>query len=151
MIDLSVTGSIDAMLESVDRLNPQLVSNHLNTLWAEDAETRLKAKFADGPSRRYYTSRSGDSRRSVHAQVTATGAELSVTGPGVRANEFGATIKAKAGNWLTFRLFNPGDTDERTGNWVRVRKVTLKARHAVRDSADEALAALQSHLLEALY
>ncbi|ULH17353.1 hypothetical protein MF271_19375 (plasmid) [Deinococcus sp. KNUC1210] len=150
-MDLQAEGSIDAMLASIDRLNPQLVSNRLNTLWAEDAEARLKEKFEDGPSERYYTSRSGASRRSIHAEVTATGGVLSVSGPGVRANEFGADIEAKAGNWLTFRLFNPGDTDERTGNWVRVRKVTLKAKHAVRDSADEALAALQIHLLEALH
>lgn len=150
MIELAVTGSIDAMLASLDRLNPQVVSARLNVLWAVDAEKKLKEKYAQGGGN-YYTLRSGASRNSVRAQVTPTGAELSVSGPGVQANEYGATITAKAGNWLTFRLFNPGDTTQATGNWVRVRQVVLKPKHAVRDSAEEALADLPLHLGEVLF
>ncbi|WP_407540232.1 hypothetical protein Q0M94_02180 [Deinococcus radiomollis] len=150
MIELAVTGSIDAMLASLDRHMPQVISEKLNVLWAADAEKKLKEKYAEGGGGNYYTLRSGASRNSVRATVTPTGAELSVSGPGVQANEYGATITAKAGNWLTFRLFNPGDTTQATGNWVRVRQVVLKPKHAVRDSAEEALAELQIHLNEVL-
>lgn len=150
MIELSTTGSIDAMLASLDRLNPQVVSQRLNALWAKDAKGKLTEKYQDGPGGRYYTSRTGGTRDKVRAVATATGGELSATGPGVRANELGAVIKAAPGRWLTFRLYNPTDTSERTGNWVRVRQVTLIAKHAVRDSGDEATRALQIHLQEVL-
>ncbi len=150
MIELSSTGSIDAMLASLDRLNPQVLSQRLNTVWAKDAEKNLKAAYQDGPGGRYYTSRTGGTRNKVRAVATATGGELSVSGPGVRANEYGAVIKAAPGRWLTFRLYNPGDTSECTGNWVRVRQVTLKPKHAVRDSGDEATRALRIHLQEVL-
>ena len=151
MIELTTTGSIDAMIASLDRHMPQMISQKLNALWAADAERKLKEKYAEGGGGNYYTLRSGASRNSVRAQVTPTGAELSVSGPGVQANEYGATITAKAGNWLTFRLFNPGDTTQATGNWVRVRQVVLKPKHAVQDSAEEALAELQIHLQEVLF
>ena len=151
MIELTTTGSIDAMLASLDRHMPQVISQQLNVLWAADAEKKLKEKYAEGGGGNYYTLRSGASRNSVRVQVTATGALLSVSGPGVRANEYGATIRAKQGNWLTFRLSNPGDTTERTGNWVRVHQVMLKPKHAVRDSAEEALAELRIHLMEVLF
>ena len=150
MIELAVTGSIDAMLASLDRLNPQVVSQKLNALWAADAGKKLAEKYADGGGGNYYTLRSGATRNSIRAEVTPNGAVLSASGPGVRANEEGATITARAGNWLTFRLFNPGDTTQATGNWVRVRQVVLKPKHAVRDSAEEALAGLQIHLNEVL-
>jgi len=150
MFDLQTTGSIDAMLASLDRLNPQVVSQRLNARWAAEAEKKLKAKYVEGGSGNYYTLRTGGTRARVRAAVTLTGGELSVSGPGVRANEYGATIRAKAGNWLTFRLYNPGDTTERTGNWVRVRQVVLKPKHAVRDSAQEALADLKLHLQEVI-
>lgn len=153
MIELTTTGSIDAMLASLDRLMPQVVSQKLNVLWAADAEKKLKEKYADGGGGggNYYTLRSGATRNSVRAEVTPTGAVLSASGPGVQANEYGATITAKAGNWLTFRLFNPGDTTQATGNWVRVRQVVLKPKHAVQDSAEEALAELPLHLQEVLF
>jgi hypothetical protein len=151
VIELAVTGSIDAMLASIDRLMPEVISQKLNVLWAADAERKLKEKYAEGGGGNYYTLRSGASRNSVRGVATPAEATLSVSGPGVVANEYGATITAKAGNWLTFRLFNPGDTTERTGNWVRVRQVVLKPKHAVRDSAEEALAELQIHLQEVLF
>jgi len=150
VIELSSTGSIDAMLASLDRLNPQVISQRLNTVWAKDAEKNLKAAYQDGPGGRYYTSRTGGTRSRIRASAAPSGAELSVSGPGVRANEYGAVIKAAPGRWLTFRLYNPTDTSERTGNWVRVRQVTLKAKHAVRDSGDEATRALRIHLQEVL-
>lgn len=148
MIELTTTGSIDAMLAHLDRLTLPRVSERLNTLWAADAEQALKAKYAEGSGGNYYTLRSGRTRATVHGTATPTGGTLSVHGPGVRANEYGAVIKARPGRWLTFRLMQPGDTTQATGNWVRVRQVVLNSKHAVQDSAEEALHTLKIHLQE---
>jgi hypothetical protein len=151
VIELAVTGSIDAMIASVDRLMPQVISQKLNARWASQASTYLHEKYHDGAGGNYYTSRSGNTRETIRATPTATGAELSVSGPGVRANEYGATIQAKQGNWLTFRLNQPGDTDQPTGNWIRVRQVVLKPKHAVRDSGDRATRELRHYLEGVLF
>ena len=84
-------------------------------------------------------------------------AEVSVSGPGVFAQEYGAVITPGRGtpirsrktgqvlryvSFLTFRLYQPSDTSKPTGRWVRARRVTIKAKHPLGDSAREALASL---------
>ena len=125
--------------------------------WKDGAAHRAQEKYSGGPMSRYVTARTGKTRRSVRSRLTANGAEVSVSGPGVFAQEDGAVIQAGRGTpirsrstgqvlryipFLTFRLYEPGDTNKPTGRWVRARQVTIRAKHPLGDSAREALSAL---------
>lgn len=125
-----------------DLPDPRSLALQLNRLWARDAKLRAQEKFSGGPGTRYLIARTGGTRARVEATATPHGAELSVTGPGVRLLEEGGTVTAKNGRYLTFRLHTPQDQGEATGPWVRVRSVTVQARHPIRDSGDEATADL---------
>jgi len=121
---------------------PQALLPSINRQFAFEARKLIQEKAGGSPGSRYLTLRSGATRASAFGRVTATGAEVGASGPGIEAQEEGATIKARNGRYLTFRLSEPGDTTVRTGRWVRVRQVTITAKHLVRDSVDEALDSL---------
>lgn len=63
--------------------------------------------------------RTGDMRRRVQIQwLGRLRARIGLNHPGARMREFGGTITAKRGRYLTFKT--------RDGNWVRVRQVTQR-------------------------
>ena len=122
----------------------------INRQFAGDVKARIQEKASGGSGSRYMTSRTGGTRDRAFGIATPTGAEVGTSGPGVNVQEEGATIRAKSGKWLTFRLHTPSDTDEATGRWVRVRKVTVRGSHFVRDSVNEGLLHLPEYLDQAL-
>lgn len=130
--------------------DPQALLRSMTRTWADDARARIQEKAGGGPGSRYLISRTGNTRASAFAEVTADGAVVGARGPGVNVQEEGATITAKRGRWLTFRLMKPEDTDEATGRWVRARSVTIRPKHFVRDSVEEAMLHLPEYLDEAL-
>ena len=62
----------------------------------------------------------------------------------------GGVITPKTSKYLTFRLFQPGDTTQATGRWVRLRSVKIRATHFIRDSIDETLDDLPLYVAQAL-
>lgn len=125
---------------------PEVVRG-MNRRLARDTALRIRENASGGPGARYLNARTGATARSAYATVTPGGYVAGARGPGVESNEEGAVIQAKGGGWLTFRLFRPEDTARPTGRWVRVRSVTIRPKHFVRDAvlgtlahADEALA-----------
>lgn len=152
MLDVELDLNAWAASLKVPTLKQQAAT--LNRQWAKDSKARLQEKYSGDPMSRYLTARTGKTRRNVRSRVTATGAELSVNGPGVFTQEFGKVITPKKGTpihtkegtrfipYLTFRLYQAQDTDTPTGRWVRARKVTIKAKYPARDSAREALQGL---------
>lgn len=133
--------------------HPETLSRRINRDLARDGELRLKEKYSGGPMSRYLTARSGKTREQVRGVVVGDAAVISVSGPQVQLLEEGGTITPKKGTpvrnrqgqilryipFLRFRLYEPQDTDTATGRWVMARRVTITARHPVRDSALEAL------------
>lgn len=132
---------------------PERLSQQINRDLARDGALRLQEKYSGGPSSRYLTARSGKTREQVRGVVIGNAAVISVSGPQVQLLEDGGTIVPKRGTpvrnrqgqilryipFLRFRLNLPQDTDTATGRWVMARRVTIHARHPVRDSAFEAL------------
>ncbi|WP_407572135.1 hypothetical protein [Deinococcus altitudinis] len=129
---------------------PDALLPSINRQFAEDAKARIQEKASGGPGSRYLISRTGGTRASVFGFSTPTGAEVGASGPGVQVQEEGATIRAKNGRFLTFRLHEPNDTDTATGRWIRVRQVTIRAKYFVRDSVNETLLHLPEYLDAAL-
>ena len=133
--------------------HPETLSRQINRDLAHDGELRLKEKYSGGPGSRYLTARSGKTREQVRGIVTGAGAVISVSGPQVQLLEDGGTIMPKQGTpvrnrqgqilryipYLRFRLMEPQDTDHATGRWVMARRVTIRGRHPVRDTALEVL------------
>lgn len=145
-MSLEVEGDLRAWLAEIARLHPEQVATQLNHAWADEAEARLQEYVGGGPVTNYLRLRSGAARDSVEASWNAGGGELSASGPGLNLLEEGGVIRAKPGGWLTFRIHEPWDGAQPTGNWVRVRQVRIPARHMVRDAAIQALDTLGDHL-----
>ncbi len=143
---------------------PQRLAGQINRDLARDGELRLKEKYSGGPSSRYVTARSGKTREQVRGLATAAGAVISVSGPQVQLLEDGGTVLPKQGTpvrnrqgqilryipYLRFRLMEPQDTDQATGRWVMARRVTIRGRHPVRDTALEVLGDVPLFLAEHL-
>lgn len=145
-MSLDVQGSIEQMLREVRALQPARLTLALNRQWSEDAARRLRDNVGGGPGTRYLRARSGSTRARVRSTFNATGGSLSVSGPGVEIQEEGGEIRPKNGKYLTFRLYAAGDGAVATGPWIRTRKVRIRARHMVRDAAQNALEHLGDHL-----
>lgn len=154
---LSVEFDLAAWAEAVKAPTLEPQRKALAREWKDGAARRAQEKYSGGPMSRYLTARTGRTRRSVRSRLTPDGAEVSVSGPGVFAQEYGAVITPGRGTpirsrktgqvlryvpFLTFRLYQPSDTSKPTGRWVRARRVTIKAKHPLGDSAREALASL---------
>ena len=143
---LDTEGDLRAWLDELRALQPEVLAERLNHTWAEDASQRLREYVGGGPLTNYLRARSGQTRESVRATWNALGGTLSASGPGLAIQEEGGVIKPRQGLWLTFRLYQPWDGKEPTGNWVRARQVKIPARHMVRDAATQALDVLGDHL-----
>ena len=105
--------------------------------------------LAPGTGRMFPNQLSGGMARRV-LMATATGGTLSASSPGMELLEEGGVITPKRGEYLTFRLYNAWDGAEPTGEWIRTRRVTIKARHPVRDAAQQALDLLPDFLSDLL-
>ncbi|CAM3268267.1 hypothetical protein DESA109040_05905 [Deinococcus saxicola] len=145
-MSFEVQGSIEQMLREVRALHPARLTLALNRQWAEDAAERLRDNVSGGPGSRYLQARSGKTRGRVRSTFNASGGSLSVSGPGTEIQEEGGTILPKNGKYLTFRLYAAGDGAVATGPWIRTRKVRIRAKHMVRDAAQDALKGLGDHL-----
>lgn len=145
---LEIQGDLRALIRDVERQLPAHITAEVNTRWADAAAERLREYVGGGPMTRYLTARTGAARQSVTATHASAGSTISATGPGMEILEEGTArlpggaIRPRRGKWLTFRLRNPWDGAEATGNWVRVRQVRLRPRHMVRDAALQATAHL---------
>ncbi|AZI45330.1 hypothetical protein EHF33_20690 (plasmid) [Deinococcus psychrotolerans] len=152
MIDVRFDpAAFEQLIASMPR--PETLSRQINRDLARDGELRLKEKYSGGPMSRYLTARSGKTREQVRGIVIGDAAVISVSGPQVQLLEDGGTIVPKKGTpvrnrqgqilryipFLRFRLYEPQDTDTPTGRWVMARRVTIQARHPVRDTALEVL------------
>lgn len=145
-MSLDVQGDLRAWLADLQRLRPEVLAERLNHAWADEASARLREYTGGGPVTAYLRMRSGKLRDSVQATWNAQGGTLSASGPGLTFLEDGGTIKPKKGKWLTFRIHEAWDGEQATGPWVRMREVTIPARHMVRDAATQALDTLGDHL-----
>lgn len=147
---LDIQGNLGALIRDVQRWRPDTLTAQVNRAWADEASERLRGYVGGGPMSTYLTARSGDARKAVRATVTARGAVLSATGPGMTFLEDGGTILPRRGKYLTFRLHQPGDGRVATGQWIRTRKVVIPARHMVRDAGDQASDLLPTYLARLL-
>lgn len=153
---LNIEGDLRALIRDVEQQLPDRVTAEVNARWADAAAERLREYVGGGPMTRYLTARTGAARQSVTATHTSAGGTISATGPGMNLLEEGTAglpggaIRPRRGKWLTFRLRNPWDGAEATGNWVRVRQVRLRPRHMVRDAALQATAQLDAFVNFAL-
>lgn len=138
-MSLEVTGDLRALLQDVRNQAPDRLAVRLNQAWADEASQRLREYVGGGPMTTYLTARSGQARDNVRAAFSATGASVTASGPGMALQESGGTILPRNGQYLTFRLHQPWDGREPTGEWIRTRKVTIPARHMVRDAGNQAL------------
>lgn len=149
-MSFEVDGDLRAILAELAELHPDRLTSELNERWADEGAARLREYVGGGPVTNYLTARSGGTRDSVMAQATATGGTLSASSPGMELLEEGGVITPKRGEYLTFRLYNAWDGAEPTGEWIRTRRVTIKARHPVRDAAQQALDLLPDFLSDLL-
>lgn len=143
---LDVQGDLRALIADVQAHRPERLTAAINRQWAQEGAARLREYVGGGPMTTYLTARSGKARDSVRASWNAGGARLSASGPGMALQEEGGTILPRRGRWLTFRLRQPWDGAEPTGQWIRTRKVKIPARHMVRDAATQALDDLPTFL-----
>lgn len=141
---MEVQGDLRVWLAEINRLRS--LPTRLNQQWAQDAAGQARKNLGGSGSTAYLRMRTGATRASVRVTVTATGATLSASAPGLSFQEDGGVIRPKRGKWLTLRIHEPSDGAQATGPWVRVRQVRIPARHPVRDAALHALNHLGDHL-----
>lgn len=149
-MSLEIEGDLRAILNEIAQFAPDHLTPALNQAWAKEGAARLREYVGGGPVTNYLTMRSGAARDSVQATSDAHGGTLSASGPGMTYLEDGGVIRPRNGLYLTFRLHEPWDGAEPTGNWVRVRQVNIPARHMVKDAAEQALDVLNDELARIL-
>lgn len=137
-------------------VEPNALLPSINRQFVADAKRGISEKASGKGGSRYMTMRSGKTRDSVFGHVTPTGGEVGASGPGVGIQEEGTeglpggVIRPKRGEFLTFQLHADGDTTERTGRWVRLRSVRIRASHFIRDSVEESMVRVPEFLSHAL-
>ena len=151
---IQVKGGFDQAL--LFPLEPELLLPSMDRQFAQAAKERIQKKASGSEGSRYLTLRSGDTAKNAFGYATPTGAVIGASGPGVNLQEEGSddlpdgVVKPTKSKYLTFRLFQPGDTTEATGRWVRLRSVKIRATHFIRDSIDETLDDLPLFVAQAL-
>jgi HK97 gp10 family phage protein len=124
-----------ATIRGADRLKDKLAA--LGAVGAGRAlvtALRAAALPIQNEAKRRAPYRSGTLSRGITTEVLsqgATRARVAVSTsriPYARIQEYGGTIRAKAGGWLVFR--------GKSGNFVRVRQVTIPARPYLRPAFD---------------
>ena len=151
---IQIKGGFDQSL--VFAVQPEFLLPSIDRQFARDARDRIQQKASGSEGSRYLTLRSGDTAKNAFGYATPTGAVIGASGPGVQLQEEGSdglpggVVTPKTSKYLTFRLFQPGDTTEATGRWVRLRSVKIRATHFIRDSIDETLTDLPLYVAHAL-
>lgn len=120
------------------RLTPATVQR-ATALTANQAGSLMVARTRMRMSGRVLNRRSGRLLRSVRYDVKAQGMlttlSVSAGAPGVhiKPHEFGATIRPKRAQFLTFKIGN---------RWIRARKVTIPKRPTIGPSVREGMDAI---------